>query len=393
VNALRADRFTDATGGILPSVQWLRAIAAMMVVVHHVNFYADGLREQAGATNSSLAVAFSSIPWSFGIHIFFVISGFIMILTTKNFGEPGAWKVFLLRRLSRIVPLYWVLTTLTVVVLLTAPRSMEIAGSKLSYILSSYFFIPVLRAPDDLRPILGPGWTLNFEMYFYVAMALATLWPRRLGVAILTVAFVGLAWYGRDLDKSTPILFAWTDGIILEFILGIFLGLLYETGRRIHGAFAAGLIVAGTALAIAEFPWPAVLSAGTPAMMIVGGFVLCPPLKDSVATQWLTHLGNASYSIYLTHILVLRPFRDVWVRLMDGPWSPLLFFCSGVVLSAAVGCLIHYLLEKPVTRYLPATEQRAASRRLSRHPTRDATMADGAADLHDLRCRARSDRD
>jgi len=363
VNAERATRFGGSTDNVLPSVQWLRAIAAMMVVIHHINFHTDWLREQAGGAPSLL----SSVPWSFGIHIFFVISGFIMILTTKNFGEPGAWKVFLLRRLIRIVPLYWVLTTLTVVVLLMAPRSMEIAGNKLSYILSSYFFIPALRAPDDLRPILGPGWTLNFEMYFYVAMALATLWPRRLGVAILTVAFVGLAWYGRDLDKSTPILFAWTDGIILEFILGIFLGLLFETGRRIHGAWAVCLILAGTALAIPEFPWPAVFSAGIPAVMIVGGFVLCPPLKDSMATQWLTHLGNASYSIYLSHILVLRPFRDVWVRVVDGPWSPLLFFCSGVVLSAAVGCLIHTLLEKPMTRYL--------NQRLRASPARAAPFA------------------
>ena len=345
MNAPGADR---SAGSILPSVQWLRAIAAMMVVVHHTNFHADWMREQAGAVPSAL----SSIPWSFGIHVFFVISGFIMILTTRNFGEPGAWRVFLLRRIIRIVPLYWILTSVVVVILLISPRSVEIVGNKLAYIAGSYFFIPVLRAPDDLRPILGPGWTLNYEMYFYAAMALATLWPRRLGVAILIGAFLGLSWVGRDLDKSAPILFAWTDGIILEFLLGIFLGLLYETGRRIHGALAVCLILAGTALAIPEFPLPAVFSAGVPAVMIVAGFVLCPPLKDTMATGWLTHLGNASYSIYLSHILVLRPFRDVWVRMVDGPWSPLLFLCGGVVLSAAVGCLIHHFVERPVTRYL-----------------------------------------
>jgi exopolysaccharide production protein ExoZ len=337
-----------ASTGILPSVQWLRAIAAMMIVIYHVDSNANSLREQAGLAPSAL----SSIPWSFGIHIFFVISGFIMILTTKNFGEPGAWKVFLLRRIIRIVPLYWILTTVMVLVLLMAPHSVGIAGHKFSYILNSYFFIPVLRAPEDLRPLLGPGWTLDYEMYFYVAMAFATLWPRRLGIAALTVAFVALAWYGRDLDKSTPIAFAWTDGIILEFILGIFLGLLFETGWRIHGALAACLVMAGTALAIPEFQWPAVLSAGIPAVMIVGGFVLCPPLTDSIATQWLTHLGNASYSIYLSHAMVLRPLRDVCVRLVDGPWSPFLLFCAGVTLSVVVGCLIHHLIEQPVTRYL-----------------------------------------
>jgi peptidoglycan/LPS O-acetylase OafA/YrhL len=82
VNAERADRLGGSTSNVLPSVQWLRAIAAMMVVIHHINFHTDWLREQAGGAPSLL----SSVPWPFGIHIFFVISGFIMILTTKNFG-------------------------------------------------------------------------------------------------------------------------------------------------------------------------------------------------------------------------------------------------------------------------------------------------------------------
>ena len=91
MNADRADRFGAPANTMLPSIQWLRAIAAMMVVIHHINFHTDWLREQAGGAPS----LFSSVPWSFGIHIFFVISGFIMILTTRNFGEPGAWRRFL----------------------------------------------------------------------------------------------------------------------------------------------------------------------------------------------------------------------------------------------------------------------------------------------------------
>jgi len=252
-----ADRVAGSTNEILPSVQWLRAIAALMVVVHHINFHTNWLREQAGEAPT----AFSHIPWSFGIHIFFVISGFIMILTTRNFGEPGAWKSFLVRRAIRIVPLYWVLSTVMVAGVLIAPHSIEIAVDKLSYIVSSYFFIPVLRSPGDLRPILGPGWTLDYEVYFYAAFAFAMLWPRRLGVGILTVAFLALTWIGRDLDTSTPIMFTWTDGIILEFILGIYLGLLFETGWRINGWAAAALVLAGTALGLPQFDWPTTLSA------------------------------------------------------------------------------------------------------------------------------------
>ena len=191
-------------------------------------------------------------------------------------------------------------------------------------------------------------------MYFYLALALATLCTRRLGVGILTAVFIGLSWLGRDLDVSTPKLFTWTDGIILEFVLGLYLGLLYETGWRVRGWVAACMVIAGTALAMPEFQWPAVFSAGVPAVMIVGGFVLCPPLKDSIATGWLTGLGNASYSLYLSHTLALRPLRDVWMRLSDGAWPPVLFFVLGVIVSVLVGCAIHYAIEKPVTRLLNA---------------------------------------
>lgn len=86
--------------------------------------------------------------------------------------------------------------------------------------------------------------------------------------------------------------------------------------------------------------------------MIVGGFVLCPPLKDSIATGWLTGLGNVCYSLYLSHTLALRPLRDVWMRLTDGAWPPWLFFVLGLIVSVFVGCAIHYVVERPVTRYL-----------------------------------------
>jgi len=346
VQAHHPDRIGPVT--ILPSVQWLRGIAAMMVVVHHLNFHADWLRERVGVAPSWL----SHVPWSFGIHIFFVISGFIMILTTRDFGAPGAWRSFLVRRIIRIVPLYWLLTMVMVVGVLMAPHSLDLPADRWPYIISSYLFIPVLRAADDLRPILGQGWTLDYEMFFYVAFAFAILWPRRIGVAILTIGFLALTILGRNLDMSSPKLFTWTDGLILEFILGVHLGLIYQSGFRVSRPGAICLVLAGVALGYPEFNWPAVFSAGCPAMLIVGGLVLCPQLKDSAATLGLTILGDASYSLYLSHTLVLRPFRDLWVRLVDGAWSPVAFFVCGIAVATVVGCAIHYTIERPMLRVM-----------------------------------------
>jgi exopolysaccharide production protein ExoZ len=137
------------------------------------------------------------------------------------------------------------------------------------------------------------------------------------------------------------------------------------------------MVVAGAAFAMPDFQWTATLSAGVPAAMIVGGFVLCPPLKDSIATGWLTGLGNASYSLYLSHTLALRPLRDLWMRLTDGAWPPFLFFVLGVIVSVFVGCAIHYVVERPVTRVLNA-RLRGPRQRLhcrSRRPSTDQITA------------------
>ncbi len=155
----------SATGErkVLVSVQWLRAVAALMVVVHHALFYTNTARGLPGEAERQL---FGFADWSFGIHIFFLVSGFIMINSATGFGEPGAWRQFLKRRLVRIVPLYWLVTAACVAIALAAPGTLPIATGKLAYILKSFLFVPVLRADGDLRPLIGQGWTLDYDMFF-----------------------------------------------------------------------------------------------------------------------------------------------------------------------------------------------------------------------------------
>src|SRR5579871_1232062 len=140
----------------LVSIQWLRAIAAMLVVVFHALYYTNTLTEQFGQPIIATP-GFSA--WWFGFHIFFVVSGFIMIHTTRDFGAPGAPKRFLVRRIIRVVPLYWLLTIPLAVGALLAPQAFGITTNKYQYIASSFFFIRVARAGDDLRPLLSQGWT------------------------------------------------------------------------------------------------------------------------------------------------------------------------------------------------------------------------------------------
>jgi exopolysaccharide production protein ExoZ len=344
----------------LSSIQWLRAIAAIMVAMHHAIYYSDSLNHQIGSREFQ-----GLFSLSFGIHIFFVVSGFIMIHTTENFGESGAWRTFLARRLVRIIPLYWLLTTVMVIGLIISPHSLEIATDKFKYVLGSYFFIPVLRTEGDLRPILGQGWTLDYEMFFYIAFAFAVLLPRRWAVASLTLGFVALAWAGRNLDISTPVMFTWTDGMILEFLVGIYVGLAYEKltyekNVRLPGWVASLAIVAGLGLGVMDYPGPTLIVAGIPAALVVGGFVLGPRIKDTFATGLLARVGDASYSLYLTHAVVLKLVYQAWIAGVGDRLPVSVFFVLSTSATILAGLLVYYFVERPMTKYLRSKLLRSA---------------------------------
>jgi exopolysaccharide production protein ExoZ len=338
---------TGTQRSTLSSIQWLRAIAAIMVAMHHAIYYSDSLSHQFGGREFA---GFFSL--SFGIHIFFVVSGFIMIHTTENFGDANAWREFLARRLIRVVPLYWLLTTVMVIGIIISPHSLDIATDKFKYILGSYFFIPVLRTDGDLRPILGQGWTLDYEMFFYVAFAFAVLLPRRWAIALLTLGFVGLAWAGRNLDISTPVMFTWTDGMILEFLVGVYVGLAYEKNVRLPGWFASLSIIVGLGLGVMDYPGPTLIVAGIPAALVVGGFVLGPRMKDSFATGLLARVGDASYSLYLTHAIVLKLVYQAWIAGVGERLPVSVFFILSTAAAILAGLLVYYVVERPMTKYL-----------------------------------------
>lgn len=338
---------TETRRDTLSSIQWLRAIAAVMVAMHHAIYYSDSLSHQFGGREFQ-----GYFSLSFGIHIFFVVSGFIMIHTTANFGDAGAWRAFLTRRLIRVVPLYWLLTTVMVIGLIISPHFFDIATDKFKYILGSYFFIPVLRIEGDLRPILGQGWTLDYEMFFYVAFAFAVLLPRRRAIALLTLGFVALAWAGRNLDISTPVMFTWTDGMILEFLVGIYVGLAYEKNVRLPGWAASLAIVAGLGLGVMDYPGPTLIVAGIPAALVVGGFVLGPRIKDTFATGLLARVGDASYSLYLTHAIILKLAYQAWIAGVGKRLPVSVFFILSMVAAILAGLLVHYVVERPMTKYL-----------------------------------------
>ncbi len=341
----------------LPNVQILRAIAAMMIVVHHC-----GIETARLAAKSGGGPLFNEEPWGSGVPIFFAISGFIMVVTSAHsFGSPGAAFDFMRRRIIRIVPLYWLVTTVGLGALLAMPSFMKVLPNDYGYIISSYLFWPAIRLTGDVRPLATPGWTLNLEMFFYVVFAVGLLFPRRVGLPFL-FASLGLLVAARVAGLfSGVVLNFWGDPIVLGFLSGAALGVVYNRGFRLSGRAAAALaIVSFAVLWQVDVSGPedslfARFAFAAPSAFVLAGFALGPQLDERWRFWWPALIvGDASYSLYLVHEFVLRPIYLVWQKVIPDAISLWLFIPLGFGVSLFVALTTYYCFEKPVTRWLNA---------------------------------------
>jgi len=334
----------------LQGVQALRAVAALLVVFGHAAHELETIAERIGHAPIDASVLHSGG----GVDIFFVISGFIMVHTSADrFGRPDAWRTFLTRRIARIVPLYWLLTTALLVGALFAPRLLNVPIGDWQHILASYFFVPSMRDGNEIRPVMALGWTLNLEMFFYLLFAIAMLFPLRrglvaLGLTLSILALIGAIW------RPTQVQIAfWTQPIILEFLFGCLLALVYRRGVRIPPVAAAALVTLGLA-AMFRLPGvddpallPQVLRLGIPAALVVAGAALNRGGTPRFAWP-LAVLGDASYSLYLSHPFALRPLRDIWVRLIGEALPLEIYLMVAIVVAACSAMLLYRLIERPM---------------------------------------------
>jgi peptidoglycan/LPS O-acetylase OafA/YrhL len=169
----------------------------------------------------------------------------------------------------------------------------------------------------------------------------------------MTIGFVSLVFFGRNLTASSPALSTWTDGIILEFLFGVYVGLAHQNGWRLSRGTALIVAAAGVWLIVLDFhQLPAFIFAGIPATLIVCGTVLGPQPGDSRFSRGLAGIGDASYSLYLTHVLVLRCVNSVWRAEVADRLPPIAFLIVAISASVIVSLIIYRLIERPMTLFL-----------------------------------------
>jgi peptidoglycan/LPS O-acetylase OafA/YrhL len=232
------------------------------------------------------------------------------------------------------------------------------------HIIASYLFIPSYDGMGEIAPILPVGWTLSYEMLFYLLFALALFLRANVLKVLLPILGV-LALVSPFRDDSWPAVTDLANTLELEFVAGVCLAMLVLQGRRLRDAWAWPLLCAGFA-AIAVLPELGrdmrVITWGLPALAIVAAAVSLEARLAGFLPRWLLFLGDASYSIYLVHFLITSGSAAMLAQfhVAHPALQPVLvLFC--LVVSSVLGGAIHILIERPITDRLKRIGRPAAS--------------------------------
>jgi exopolysaccharide production protein ExoZ len=329
------------------TVQALRAVAALLVVLLHAF-------ETWGERVDPVAPGVSWDNGAAGVDIFFIISGFVMVISSRRLVDrPGAWLIFLRHRVVRIVPLYWLLTTAKIVAVMVLGGVVLRTSLDFNFVAGSYLFLPVTDSAGHFRPILPVGWTLTYEFLFYLFFAAALA----LRVDVLRVIIPGLGMFAIAGLARTETWPAWTilfDTIVVEFVFGVVLAKWTLLGFRLPTAIAGILVLVGF-VSILILPMISentrVLTWGIPAFAIVTGAVSLEPLVAPALPRWLLTLGDASYSIYLSHGFVLPALGLLFSRFAwPGLWTEGLTIILCLLFGSVIGWSVFILIEAPMLR-------------------------------------------
>jgi len=332
---------------MLSNLQVLRGVAAMGVVFFHTDY------RLAGGWHTEF----------FGVSTFFVISGFIMCFITRDNAEG-----FLAKRLQRIAPLYWLCTLVLLLVMFggaifdsstwLAPLDGQPGEPLWSYVGSSLLFMPM----EDRYPILNVGWSLNYEVYFYLLFATALWINQRLAPLIVIVALVALNRAGAAYCTAPACHYLSAD-YIQFFIAGIVLFYVVQRAPAAPRRPVVWLAVALIAICYgSQFvgPWWAdamppgwymALATSAP-VVIVGSALVAERAGGALTWRPLILIGDASYAIYLTHPIVFEAIRlagEKWPS-VPSPTASTVFMLAYVVVAGMVGVLVHLGVELPMLR-------------------------------------------
>jgi exopolysaccharide production protein ExoZ len=331
------------------SIQYLRGFAALLVLASHALLYPLVERE----------LAYGRLGW-LGVILFFVISGFIMVVVTGEgrFSAPA----FLRRRFIRIVPMYWGFTLVAAALALAAPQLFKTTVYDAGQLILSLLFVPFFNpVSGGIHPLYKLGWTLNYEVFFYVCFAALAFLGARSRVIALTAAFTLLTVLGVVFRPQAAIPQFYTSFMPLAFCAGAWLGLATLTGHA--GALSRAGVSVAAILALLGLGEGFLVDRGgliEDGMAFVG-FTAFAAMLVLLAVRFerrlprvalLELIGDASYSIYLVHIYEVAVLAGLAFTLLNPAdvWADYLVAGASIIGGTVAGLVVYRFVEQPVLR-------------------------------------------
>ncbi len=295
----------------------------------------------------------------FGVEIFFVISGFVMIASTpdRDVSLPnrfGLAKDFVLRRIIRVAPMYWLCSAAKVVLVLLAPSLALRSSIDWSHVAASFLFIPVVSPWGLVQPILPVGWTLNFEFLFYALFAtciVVTRWRASVATAFLAVVYIA----GTTMAEPGSALHFYARTLLFDFAMGMAVARLTQRQLRLPVPLAWFVLAVTLLLSVLNArptgAWFDLAGFGTIAGLTVWATVSLES-RYLCKLKPLELLGNSSYAIYLTHSFFTPGVVIVALKL--AVTEPVVLITAATLLPCVLGCMAYKYVEAPITRVLRA---------------------------------------
>lgn len=322
------------------SIQALRGITALFIVLEHIRFLGCG---------------------AFGVDIFFCISGFMIMFSTHT-----DTRYFLRKRLIRILPLYYLMTIGTYLLLVLFPGMFQQTKAEPAFLSKSLLFLPFDIGNGAIQPLMRIGWTVNCEIFFYLLFLLSMRISHKFRGLICSLFLLGVIAAAHLVPAPPIFLTFYGNPVMLEFIFGIF---CYYISRRLYRRYQSGKLPGfcsflGIGGLLAGFPGLVItknyinvlgfyrpLIWGLPAMVIVLCAFLTGLYHDRIPGP-LVRLGDISFSLYLVHyypVMLLDRFLFDFSSL-----SPRTFLGVTVAFAVSTGLsLISWrLIEKQFSGWL-----------------------------------------
>lgn len=337
-------------------IQALRGVAVLGVVAFHL------MSIEIKYSGGDLFLPDFLLLGQSGVDLFFVISGFVMVSVTKGrFESNREIARFLWGRLTRIYPTYWFYFFLTGIIFVIRPNWVNSSQDHQADLFSSFLLLP-----GQYLPLVMVAWSLIHELWFYTVFALLLKFNEKRLIPFL------FAWgmivvmanaFATPADQSAGvriILHPYT----LEFIIGAFVA-IFVSGNLSQKFISRVSIKGFMALLVIALPCVYAFNVlkdasimrvtvmGTLYGLVVFFLAILEREKKIFVPRFLQFIGDISYTVYLSHILILSAIGRVWMMVNPAQNSLVDNMIVCLIMLASVvsyGCIGYRLVEQPILR-------------------------------------------